>query len=369
MQKAILSFILGLTPAWLWAQSLPLESLNLPNGFQIALYARVPGARQMTQGGEGIIYVGSRRAGKVYAVVEKNGDYQADEIHVIAKNLRLPSGVAYRDGDLFVGAVNRILRFSDIDNSLDTPPTAEVITDKLPDKSHHGWKFIAFGPDNLLYIPVGAPCNICLSKNPWFASILRMDVSLKNARPEIYASGIRNSVGFDWHPKTHALWFTDNGRDSLGDEIPPCELNRIGNQGQHFGYPYFHGHNMPDPKFGKDKNPLNYVQPALDLGPHVAPLGMMFYTGKMFPEKFRNQIIIPEHGSWDRSPKAGHTGYRLTLALDTGDDKMTYEIFIDGWLDENNRSWGRPVHLLQLADGSVLLSDDKAGAIYRITYK
>ena len=368
MQKSILTFILLLTPAWLGAKTLPLQKLNLPAGFEIAIYAEVPGARQMTHGGQGIIYVGSRRQGKVHAVVEKDGDYKADEVFVIAKNLKLPSGVAYRNGDLFVGAVNRILRYDDIDKALDQPPAPEIVTDKLPNKTHHGWKFIAFGPDGLLYIPVGAPCNICLSKNPQFASILRMDVDLRHSKLEIYARGIRNSVGFDWHPSTHELWFTDNGRDSLGDEQPPCELNRVTKQGQHFGYPYVHGHNVPDPKFGKDGKPSEYTQPTLALGPHVAPLGMMFYTGNMFPEKYRQQILVPEHGSWNRSPRAGHTGYRLTLAREVA-GKLTYEVFIDGWLDKNNRSWGRPVHLLQMEDGSLLLSDDKAGVVYRISYK
>ncbi|MEO2175932.1 MAG: PQQ-dependent sugar dehydrogenase [bacterium] len=367
MQSIILSLLLLSAPISLFGKSLPLETLNLPAGFRIEIYARVPEARQMALGSQGTLFVGSRRSGKVHAVIDHNGDYKADEVKVIATKLSLPSGVAFRGGDLFVGAVNRILRYPNIETTLDKPPKPVVVTDKLPDKNHHGWKFLRFGPDSLLYFAVGAPCNICLSSNPQFASILRMDVDSTDA-PEIIARGVRNTVGFDWHPLTKQLWFTDNGRDSLGDTSPPCELNRIKQTGQHFGYPYYHGESLPDPKFGKKGGPASdYVEPELSLDPHVAPLGMMFYTGNMFPESFRNQIIIPEHGSWNRSQKAGHTGYRLTIGWKT-DEEMHYRVFIDGWLTSDNKSWGRPVHLLQLADGSLLLSDDKAGAIYRITY-
>jgi len=368
MQKTILSLLLLLTPLSLYGEALPLERLNLPEGFQIEVYAEVPGARQMALGSDGILFVGSMRSGKVHVVVDKNGDFKADEVKVIASELSLPTGVAFRGGDLYVAAVDRILRYPDIEKNLDRAPKPEVITDKLPDETHHGWKFLDFGPDGLLYFAVGTPCNICLSENPQFASILRMDVDA-GTEPEIVASGIRNTVGFDWHPTTRELWFTDNGRDMLGDTIPPCELNRITRTGQHFGYPYYHGKSLPDPEFGqKGEAATHYIEPELLLDPHVAPLGMMFYSGDMFPASFRNQVIIPEHGSWNRSPEAGHTGYRLTIARKTNEG-MSYEIFIDGWLNDNNESWGRPVHLVQLSDGSLLLADDKAGVIYRITYK
>ena len=317
----------------------------------------------------GHIYVGSQRLGKVHVVIDKNHDYKADDVKVVDSGLFLPSGVAFQGGHLYVGAVNSILRYRDIDKYLDNPAKPEVVTDALPDKTHHGWKFISFGPDGLLYVPVGAPCNVCLSENPWFASILRMDVRTKKPVPEIYASGIRNTVGFDWHPKTAELWFTDNGRDLMGDDSPPGELNRVSREGQHFGYPFFHGKSIPDPEFGnKGKTSAQYVEPELELDPHVAPLGMMFYTGDMFPAEYRNQIFVPEHGSWNRSAEAGHTGYRVTLGMKKG-NSLSYEVFIDGWLGDDNKSWGRPVHLLQLPDGSVLLSDDKADLIYRITYK
>lgn len=349
------------------ATSLPLSELNLPDGFSIDVFAEVENARQITRSDKGIVYVGSRRAGKVHAVIDEDGDFKADRVIEIANGLTLPSGLTWHDGDLYVAAVSTIYRFENIDDMLDNP-SRKVIVDSLPDALHHGWKFIEFGPDGLLYVPVGAPCNICLSEDPRFASILRMDVNDPANTTEVYVSGVRNSVGFDWHPITGELWFTDNGRDLLGDDIPPCELNRVSRQGQHFGYPFFHGNSLPDPEFGEGKSPGDYVEPALALGPHTAPLGMTFYTGSMFPARYRNEAIVAEHGSWNRTPEAGHIGYRLIHARADVDGKLHYDVFIDGWLRDNNESWGRPVDLLQLPDGSLLVSDDKAGVIYRISY-
>lgn len=351
------------------AKDLPLADLNLPDGFAIEVFAEVDNARQMTQGSTGVIYVGSRRAGKIHAVIDRDGDHRADEVKLIASDLKLPSGLTWRNGDLFVAAVSTIYRFRDIDNHLDNPPEPEIVIDTLPDKTHHGWKFIEFGPDGLLYVPVGAPCNICLSDDPRFASILRMDVDQKPVKPEIYVEGVRNSVGFDWAPDTGNLWFTDNGRDLMGDDLPPCELNEVTAQGQHFGYPFFHGTGIPDPEFGKNKKVNDYVRPALDLGPHTAPLGMMFYTGGMLPRRYQGDAIIAEHGSWNRTPEAGHTGYRLIHARRDETGKLHYDIFVDGWLNANNESWGRPVDVLQMADGSLLVSDDKANVLYRISYR
>jgi glucose/arabinose dehydrogenase len=348
------------------AKSLPLETLRMPAGYQIAVYAEVANARQMAEGAEGIVYVGTRRLGKVFAVVDRDGDFTADEVFEIASDLNLPSGVAYKDGSLYVGAVNQILEYASIDSNLASPPKPSTIVDDLPTEQHHGWKFIDFGPDGLLYVPIGAPCNICLSEDPRYTSILRMDVD--NPKPEIYATGVRNTVGFDWHPVSGELWFTDNGRDSLGDETPACELNRVTKQGQHFGYPYFHADGIADPEFGVEGKPANqYVQPELLLGPHVAPLGMLFYTGSMLPKAMRHQALIAEHGSWNRTPEAGHTGYRVTVAHEK-EGKLQYQVLIQGWLAETNEAWGRPVDLLQMKDGSVLISDDHAGVIYRLTY-
>ena len=279
-----------LVPAFVQADDLEekLSGLTLPPGFEISVYAEVENARQMAMG-DGVLYVGSRRAGKLHAIVDTDGDMVADEVTLIADDLNLPSGIAWRDGDLYVGAVNQILRYADLDNRLDNPPEAEVIKDDLPSDRHHGWKYLAFGPDGMLYIPVGAPCNICLSENPVYAAISRMDVT-KPDELEIIANGVRNTVGFDFHPETGNLWFTDNGRDWLGDEIPPCELNELTEDGQHFGYPYLHGDDVIDPEFG-DKKPdgLVLVNPQLNLGPHTAPLGMKFYRGDQFPTEFRHR--------------------------------------------------------------------------------
>jgi glucose/arabinose dehydrogenase len=351
---------------------LPLEKLNLPAGFSIDIYAHVENARQMALGANGEIYVGSLRAGKVHVVQDTDGDFKADQVQLVAEGLNLPSGLATRNGDLYVGAVNEILVYRDIAAQLAKPgaalPTSEVVTNTLPEERHHGWKYLEFGPDGYLYIPVGAPCNICLSDKPVYASILRMNVDAKPAVLEPYVQGVRNTVGFDWHPDTHELWFTDNGRDMLGDAIPPCELNHVTAAGQHFGYPFFHGASIADPEFGAGKTAADYIEPALALDPHVAPLGMMFYTGKMLPEHYRKQIIIPEHGSWNRSPEAGHTGHRLTVAVADAEGNMSYEVLVDGWL-QDNVAWGRPADLLQLADGSILISDDKANVIYRLSYQ
>ena len=344
-----------------------LPKLQLPNGFKAEIFTdQVPNARQLAVGNNGTIFAGSREAGNVYAIVDKNKDYKTDTVYTIAEDLRMPSGIAYRNGSLYVAAVSTIYRFDDIENNLQNPPEPTVITDNYPDDGHHGWKFIAFGPDNKLYVPVGAPCNICKPDDKIFASITRINPDGTNR--EIIAEGVRNTVGFDWHPQTGDLWFTDNGRDWMGDNRPPCELNHLSKTGQHFGYPYKHGHNIWDPEFGKKGKAMDqkFIDPAQALGPHVAPLGMIFYTGKMFPETYHNQILIAEHGSWNRTEKIGYRIMKVTLK---NGKTTSYEPFIEGWLQENESVWGRPVDLLQLPDGSVLISDDHSGIIYRISYK
>lgn len=364
MKKILILFLAVISPVGGQAQNLPLGQLSLPPGFRIEVYAEVPGARQMTAGGQGVVYVGSRRLGKVHAVVDSNGDYRADRVLEIATGLTQPSGVTYRDGKLYVADISRILRYDNIDAHLEVPPEPRVVIDTLPAETHHGWKYLKFGPDGLLYVPVGVPCNICLPDDR-HAVILRLDV--ENPRPEVVARGVRNSVGFAWHPQTGELWFTDNGRDMLGDEQPSCELNRVTAAGQHFGYPYFHAGGQPDPEFGnRGGAAADYVEPELLLGPHVAPLGMMFYTGSMLPFKGEHPVLIAEHGSWNRSEEAGHTGYRVVLV--TGrPGQLRQEVLIEGWLGEDNKAWGRPTDLLQLDDGSVLIADDRAGVIYRLS--
>jgi len=353
---AALTFML---PAATWAG---MADITLPPGFSIQLFADdVPNARSMTLGATGVIYVGTRKDDVVYALRDTNGDGRADRRHVVARGLDMPNGVVWHDGDLFIAENERILRLRDIDGRLEDPPEPEVIYDALPDETHHGWRFIDIGPDGWLYVAIGAPCNVCDEGDP-FASIARL-------RPdgsgfEVYARGIRNSVGFTWHPKTGELWFTDNGRDWLGDDLPPGELNRASAAGQHFGYPYCHGGEVVDPEFGDEGACERYVPPVQPLGPHVAPLGVLFYTGGMFPAEYRNQVLIAEHGSWNRSQKIG---YRVTLVRLDGNRATDYRPFASGWL-EGQKVRGRPVDLLQLNDGSLLVSDDHADVIYRITY-
>ena len=318
-------------------QALPLNKLNLPAGFRIAVFAQVDNPRQLAISNSGIVFAGSRKAGKVHALVDKDGDGYAETVIVLTRGLSMPSGLAIRDNDLYIAAVSDILRIRDIDQNLTYSKKPEVIYQGFPDKKHHGWKFIDFGPDGLLYVPVGAPCNNCLSNNPVFASIQTLDVQAPTLNPQTFASGVRNSVGFTWHPSTNHLWFTDNGRDMLGDDLPPCELNVASQRGQHFGYPFVHARSIADPEFGDKLGQLQTTAPILELGPHVAPLGIEFYTGNQFPAAYKHQLFIAEHGSWNRSQSAGHTGHRITIAKRT-DQGLDYETFIDGWLD-NNKAW------------------------------
>ena len=341
-----------------------MNEITLPPGFRITVFAAdVPNARQMALGPGGIVFVGSRSEGKVYAVVDRDGDHRADEVHVLASGLDMPSGIAVRDGDLYVAAVGRILRFRDVARDLRHPPPPEVVTDAYPSDRHHGWKFIAFGPDGRLYVPVGAPCNVCTPPGPLHASITRLD--LAGGRPEVVARGVRNSVGFDFEPGTGTLWFTDNGRDWLGDEQPPDELNRLTRVGEHFGFPYCHGDGLRDPEHNAGRACAQFTAPARALGPHVAALGMRFYTGRLFPERYRGGIFIAEHGSWNRSTPVG---YRVTFVKIEGGRAVSYEPFAQGWL-KGSTAAGRPADVLVMQDGSLLVADDKAGRIYRITYR
>ena len=362
----LLTVALALLPWSTQAARLPLERIGLPPGFAIEVWAQVDNARQMALGAHdakgGTLFVGSMRAGKVHAV-SFDASFKAQRVTVIASGLQLPVGVAYRAGSLYVSAVSRILRYDDIERRLEHPPTPAVVTDRLPGETHHGWKFMAFGPDGKLYVPVGAPCNICEPDPQRYANIMRM--APDGSRIETFASGVRNSVGFDWHPQTGELWFTDNGRDMLGDDLPADELNHAPRDGLHFGYPYCHGGDLPDPEFGARRNCREFAAPAQQLGAHVAALGMRFYTGRMFPPEYRNQIFIAEHGSWNRSRKIG---YRVALVRLQGNRAVAYETFASGWL-QGETAWGRPADVLVLPDGSLLVADDHAGAIYRILYR
>ncbi|NOT73662.1 MAG: sorbosone dehydrogenase family protein [Cyclobacteriaceae bacterium] len=345
--------------------ALPLNTLKLPEGFKIEIYAEVENARSMVMSPSGTLFIGNRSEDKVYAVKDTDGDFKADKKWVIASGLNMPNGVAFKDGDLYVAEVSKISKFPGIESKLANPPAAVNVYDKFPTETHHGWKYIAFGPDGKLYVPVGAPCNICESKEPIYASITRMNAD--GTGLEVFASGVRNTVGFTWHPETKDIWFTDNGRDMLGNDMPPCELNTAPKAGMHFGYPYCHGGTIKDPEFGNKRPCSDFTVPAQNLGAHVAPLGLKFYTGSMFPSQYKNQLFIAEHGSWNRDKKSG---YKVSLVKVDKGAGTSYETFASGWMDEaTQKAWGRPVDVLLLPDGSMLVSDDQAGVIYRISYK
>jgi glucose/arabinose dehydrogenase len=338
-----------------------LENVRVPAGFRFELYTdAVPGARSMALGPRGTLFVGTRPNGVVYAISGNPGSGQTPVVRTIAKGLNMPNGVAFRDGALYVAEVSRILRYDNVESSLDAVPEPKVVSEDLPKDRHHGWKYIAFGPDGKLYVPIGAPCNVC--NEPKYASITRMNAD--GTGHEVFARGIRNTVGFTWHPATKELWFTDNGRDFLGEDVPPCELNHAPRAGLDFGFPYCHGRDIADPEFGKLGDCGKITPPVQILGAHVAPLAVKFYTGDSFPPAYRNQLFIAEHGSWNRKEKSG---YRIVTVKLDGTKAVGYEPFATGF-NRGNDTFGRPVDLLILADGSMLVSDDTAGAIYRISH-
>lgn len=337
---------------------------DLPDGFSSeVLVEGVDNARALTLGEQGTLFVSTRRLGKIYAVAEPFSG--SPRVITLATKLSMPNGIAFYDGALYVAEAERIIRYNGIEDRLEDPGEPETIAADLPYKGKlHAWKYIGFGPDDLLYVSIGAPCNIC--EAPELTVMLRMNPD--GSRREVFAHGIRNSVGFDWHPVTGELWFTDNGRDMLGDDIPPGELNHAASPGLDFGFPYCHGADVIDPKFGEPGSCEATTPPAQALGPHVAPLGMRFYTGTMFPERYRGQAFIAEHGSWNRSKSAGKTGYRVTLVRLKNNEPVSYEPFMEGFLDETEKVLGRPVDVLVAPDGALLISDDQRGAIYRVTY-
>jgi glucose/arabinose dehydrogenase len=337
------------------------DSIRLPEGFRIEMFADdVPNARSMALG-EKTLFVGTRAEGKVYAIPLEESDtgLRAGPAITLARNLNMPNGVAFRDGDLYVAAVKRLIRFENIEARLDDP-SSKVIYDKYPTATHHGWRYLAFGPDGMLYLQIGAPCNVC--DEPGYGVITRINPD--GSGREDFVFGVRNSIGFTWHPETEDMWFTDNGRDWLGDDLPSCELNIASEAGMDFGFPYCHGGDTLDPDFGEGRSCNEFTPPVLQLGAHVAPLGLRFYPGGMFPESFDGQLFIALHGSWNRSEPVGYKVMRVSL---DGNTPVDYEPFAEGWL-EGGEAWGRPVDIIFLADGSMLISDDRAGVIYRVTY-
>jgi glucose/arabinose dehydrogenase len=371
---AVLCASLGLLASSRVSAQVP-SQLTVPRGFSLTLFAdSIENPREMVRGPGGTIFVGSLRVGKVHALVDRNGDGRADRVVVIATGLDQPNGVAFRGNALYVATASQILRYDDIERRLDSPPTPVVVRDSLPsqDRRGHRWKFIGFGPDDMLYISSGAPCNVCVSP-PMVSAILRMPAD--GLRLETFAEGVRNSVGFDWHPESRELWFTDNGRDMLGDDVPNDELNVAPRPGMHFGFPFCHQGTVADPEFGAQRACGTTEAPVHLMGPHVAALGFTFYTGRMFPAEYRNAVIVALHGSWNRSSPSG---YRVMVARTNGRRVTSYEPLVDGFLAGANAAVGgraagaaaigRPADVMQLPDGSILISDDSGNRIYRVTY-
>ena len=374
LSKFLFGLLLGITfkvDSAIWDL---VDELDAPEGFKISIYADgLESPRQITETNDGYIIVGSKNGKNVYALQDLDGDGYAENKILLAKDLQNPTGVVVYEGDLYFSEIDKIWRIADIDgwlmlNNFDKLPKKEVYMDDLPSETWHGYKYIDFGPDGNLYIPVGVPCNICLepqTKDKRFAAIHKyVDGKLVTV-----ASGVRNSVGFDWHPKTNKLYFSDNGRDWLGDNSPSCELNVIEEDGSFYGYPYKHAKNVIDPEFGKliPNVDMEFVDPIAELGPHVAPLGIAFYDKNKFPEKYRNSLFIALHGSWNKYN--GKSGYKVIFVkLDSNGDYIYQEDFISGWL-QNEKDWGRPVSPFIMSDGSMLISDDKFDVIYKVQYK
>ncbi len=347
-------------------ERIPVQRLRLPPGFKAEIWSQGhPGGRTMIMGPRGTLFVGSRNIGRVYAITENGGRRQ---VKTIIQGLQEPNGLVIHNGALYVFAIHRVFRYDNIEDKLDAPgqPVELTAAFDLPATRHHNWKYVAFGPDGKLYVQVGANCNICELNPGTHAHIRRYNID--GTGMEIVARGIRNTVGFDWHPTTRELWFTDNGRDWAGDNGPQDELNRIpaGQDGAFFGFPYCHAMGIPDPDIKMPNACANVVMPAALTGPHSAGLGIKFYTGTMFPAAYRGAAFIARHGSWNRSQKFG---YDVVVAKPTADGKATIEPFMTGLLDEGrNEFYGRPAYVFQMADGSLLVSDEVNGAIYRISY-
>jgi glucose/arabinose dehydrogenase len=341
-------------------EEIPIDKIKLPDGFRISVWASgAPNARSMTFGKNGTLFVGTRFVGTVYAIVDQGGKR---EVKTLLKGLHRPNGLAFKDGALYVAEVSRILRYDNIESSLDSPPQPVVVFDALPKDEPHGWKFMTLGPDGWLYFQIGSPGNIVIPPVT-HAQIARVDPD--RGVLETVATGVRNSVGMDFDPLTKELWFTNNGRDWMGDDLPNDTLHHVTRKGMNFGFPFCHQGDLLDDELGKGRSCKEFDPPALKLGAHVAPLGMRFYTGRQFPAEYRNNIFIAEHGSWNRTRKAGFNISRVVL--DAHGQIVKYEPFATGFL-QGDAFWGRPVDVQIAPDGALLVSDDVAGAIYRISY-
>ena len=342
------------------ADKLPLAKFKVPAGFNIEVYAAgMANARSLALGDKGTVFVGSRLVDKVYAIVNKDGKRT---VKIVASGLYRPNGVAFKNGTLYIAELSKISKIEHVEDVLDNPPKPTVIYDNLPKDEAHGWKFIAVGPDNKLYVPVGQPGNNVLHDDA-HGQIRR--INLDGSGAEVVAFGVRNSVGFDWNPENKQMYFTDNGRDWMSEDVPQDKLNRVTKVGEDFGVPYCYQGNIPDPEFGWGHSCSEFTPPVGLMGPHAAALGMRFYTGSMFPRSYRNEIIVARHGSWNKSKKFG--GDVVVVRLDKDGKVNSIEPLVTGFL-ENNSYNGRPVDVLQLKDGSMLISDDWNGAVYRVSY-
>jgi glucose/arabinose dehydrogenase len=342
------------------ADKIPVDQLHAPKGFNIELYASgMPNARSLALSDKGTVFVGSRLQDKVYAITNKDGKHQ---VHVLVSGLYRPNGVAFKNGTLYIAELSQISKIDNVDDKIDASPKPVVIYSDLPKDEAHGWKFLAIGPDNKLYFEVGQPGNNVLHDDA-HGQLRRMNLDGSGA--EKIAFGIRNTVGFDWNPKTKELYFTDNGRDWLSEDLPNDELNRITKVGQDFGEPYCHQGNIPDIEFGWGHSCSEFVPPVAFMGPHAAALGMRFYTGTMFPAEYRDQIFVARHGSWNKSVKFG--GDIALVKLNKDGSVKSVEPFLTGFLKDNNYI-GRPVDVMNMPDGSMLISDDWNGAVYRLSY-
>ena len=338
-----------------------LKSIKLPKGFTISVYASgVNSARQMAWGDKGTLFVGSFGAGTVYAITDNGGK---KEVKSILTGLKMPTGIAFRDGALYVADIDKILKYENAEANLAKMPEAKVVYDDMPPYVPHGWKYLTFDKNGMLYVPFGPPCNVCLP--PTSLSQVRR-VNPNTGEAELMAIGVRNSVGGDIDPRTGDYWFTENARDWISDDKPSDKLNHISRIGQHFGYPYCHEGDMLDPKYGKGHSCSEFTPPVLKLGAHVAPLGMKFYTGNQFPADYKNNILIAEHGSWNRHK---YQGARIVRVItDPQGKNVKQEVLASGWINGDQSYTGRPADILQAPDGSILVADDWAGAIYRISY-
>ena len=349
------------------ASELPLDKLKLPPGFKIEAWVDgVPEARSLALGDKGTVFVSNRNLSEVYAIVDRGGKR---EVKKLLTGLKAPNGVAFSKGTLFVAERHRITRYDGIEDRLDSPPEAKIVIDNLDPSSQpgHFWKFMAIGPDGKLYFNIGAPGNI-VNPNYLQAAIHRVDP--KTGTLERVAEGVRNSVGFDWHPKTKQLWFTNHARDWVSDDLPNDTLHRVSHKNMNFGYPFCHQGDFLDPEFGKNRSCQEFDKPAMKLGPHIAPLGMRFYNGKMFPAEYQGNIFIAMHGSWNRTTKHGYNVMRVIL--DEKGNAKEMKPFLEGFLTDEKGDppmWGRPVDVMVMRDGAMLVSDDYNGIIYRISYK